>query len=213
MIVLHYVVFDTETTGLNVNEDDIIEISGVKIDTEGNVVDEFHEIVFRSVKLSKKITELTGITNEELFDEGKPPQDVFERFQTFLGEPTETVLVGHNIEFDLNFLYKEIGMRNYSFYDTLTMSRVFLPWLKNYKLDTVCKEFGVALDQHHRSLYDSRATGEIFNFLLNMMKVRNYPSLINTLSGFDQDKVNYATNFITVPNDLPKNFYVASKRA
>ncbi len=201
---MNYVVFDVETTGLDFLVDNVIEISGVKVDECGTLLGEFHEIIYRSVRLSKTITDLTGITNDELAT-GKQPHDVFSAFHDFIRDCT---LVGHNVGFDLEFLYKEIGEQNPSFlfYDTLTMSRVLLPWMRRHKLDLVCEEFGVILDNHHRSLCDARATMEIFLFLLKMARARKI-DFLNTLSRRNLDENHtFCDKYLFLPNDLPTNF-------
>ena len=58
-----YIAFDLETTGLNPQENEIIEIGALKV-REGKVVDRFMEFIHPLSPISSAISELTGITND-----------------------------------------------------------------------------------------------------------------------------------------------------
>ena len=96
-----YVSIDLETTGLNPKRDRIIEIGAIRVE-QGQIVEEFSTFVDPGRKLEERITELTGIQDEDLTD---APQldEVFPKLLEFMGE---LPLLGHRILFDYSFLKK-----------------------------------------------------------------------------------------------------------
>lgn len=96
-----YVSIDLETTGLNPKRDRIIEIGAIRVE-QGQIVEEFSTFVDPGRKLEERITELTGIRDEDLAD---APQldEVFPKLLEFMGE---LPLLGHSILFDYSFLKK-----------------------------------------------------------------------------------------------------------
>ncbi|GAA5346252.1 PolC-type DNA polymerase III [Planifilum fimeticola] len=156
-----YVVFDVETTGLSAVHDTIIELAAVKV-RGGEIVDRFSSFANPRRKLTSTITELTGITDEML--EGAPEVgEVLQRFLEFVGD---SVLVAHNARFDMGFLQmgvQRLGLDSITnpVIDTLEMARSLYSGLKNYRLNTLCKHFGIELKQHHRAIHDAEATGHL----------------------------------------------------
>ncbi len=165
-----YVVFDTETTGLNAAENTIIEIAAVKM-KGSEIVDKWTELIDPQIPLSDKTTEITGITNEML--QGKETIDaVLPRFKAFAGD---AVLVAHNAEFDLGFLNacaKRIGMEPWTnpILDTLPLARMLYPGMRNYRLGTLAKRFNVELINAHRALDDTVALAHVFQYMLKDLK-------------------------------------------
>ena len=105
-----YTVIDLETTGLNPKLDKIIEIGGVKV-REGSVVEEFNTFVNPGRKLSERIIELTGITDEEV--ENAPYiEEILPEFLAFIGED---ILLGHNLIFDYSFVKKAVVNQKLTF--------------------------------------------------------------------------------------------------
>ncbi|MDN4594460.1 PolC-type DNA polymerase III [Polycladomyces subterraneus] len=154
-----YVVFDVETTGLSAVHDTIIELAAVKV-KNGEIIDRFESFANPHRPLTAQITELTGITDDML--EGAPEvEDVLSRFLEFVGD---SVLVAHNARFDMGFLQmgvKRMGLQSVTnpVIDTLELARFLYPGMKNYRLNTLCKQFDIHLEQHHRAIYDAEATG------------------------------------------------------
>ena len=98
-----YVSIDLETTGLNPKRDRIIEIGAIRVE-QGQIVEEFSTFVDPGRKLEERITELTGIRDEDLAD---APQldEVFPKLLEFMGE---LPLLGHSVLFDFSFLKKAV---------------------------------------------------------------------------------------------------------
>lgn len=163
-----YVVFDFETTGLDVNNCEITDIGAVKIE-KGVITEEFSSLIKVNVPLSQKITELTGITDQMLKD--KPRIDVV--LPDFMKFIDGTILVGHNAaDFDMRFLKKFAYAEDYEvknkIIDTMDMTRKYLPTLRRADLHTVADYFNISFN-HHRALADAYATAEVF---INLTKIK-----------------------------------------
>lgn len=150
-----YVVFDLETTGVDVIKDDIIEISAVKV-LGGKVADTFSTLVNPGRPIPYYATQVNGITDEMVED----APDIREALADFLAFAGDAVLVGHNIQsFDLNFvsnaaegLFGKTVENDYI--DTLYMARSCLPELSHHKLVDVASYFHISAEGAHRALND-----------------------------------------------------------
>ncbi len=171
-----YVVFDIETTGFNANKNKIIEIGAVKV-RDYEVVDTFSEFVNPEIPIPYRITKLTSITDDQVRDAGTI-EEILPKFMEFC---KGCILVAHNATFDTSFIRancERLGLEyDYSCIDTLGLSRHFLTKLHKYKLDVVCKELGISLENHHRAVDDATATGGIFIKLLKKCRDANMLTL------------------------------------
>ena len=81
-------------------------------------------------------------------------------------------LSAHNAGFDTGFIYYNDKQNRFTMpvLDTLSLSRVLLPDLKNHKLDTLTKHFSIILENHHRADHDAKATGELLIKLIEMLR-------------------------------------------
>lgn len=160
-----YVVFDLETTGLDPSFDEIIEIAALKV-RNGEIVDSFSSLVNPEMEIDEFITDLTGITNAML--EGAPTlKAILPSVLKFIGPD---IVVGHNINFDINFLYdacESLVAAPFSndFIDTLRISRKALPELAHHRLSDVAFALNVVIDGEHRALCDCKTTFACFNAL------------------------------------------------
>ncbi len=154
----HFTVVDTETTGLDSQKDRIIEIAAIRV-RAGKEVARFETLVKPGRKLSKKIVELTGITDADLTDAPKQPE-ALQKFQEFL---RDDIIVAHNATFDVNFLYDsfqrcELPPLKNNFVDTLRLAKYIRPDLDNYKLSTLAEDYKVPQPTAHRALADCETT-------------------------------------------------------
>ena len=164
-----YVAFDLETTGLMPRTDTIIEIGAV-IMKEGRELDRFQTFVDPGRRLSREVSELTGITDDML--RGAPKiQEVLPKLLEFVGDRP---LVAHNARFDCAFVTqacRQQGIKyNMTAVDTLILSQNLLPHLNKYKLDLVAKEFDLGDFNHHRAADDAVICGQIFFKLFDRLK-------------------------------------------
>ncbi|WP_053083767.1 PolC-type DNA polymerase III [Rubeoparvulum massiliense] len=183
-----YVVFDVETTGLSVVKNRIIELAGVKM-KEGQVIDRFETFINPHQTIPDNIQQLTSITNEMVAD-APELSTVIRDFALFVGDAT---LVAHNARFDMGFIQaaaKEVGIESFNqpVLDTLQLARLLFPDLKNHKLNTLTDKFNVKLENHHRAVDDSEATGYVLYALLKAaIDERHVTQLdqLNQLVGLD----------------------------
>lgn len=153
-----YTVVDIETTGFDPMFDEIIEVAGIKYRGR-NEVGRFQSLVKPDDGIPDYITALTGITNEMAAD-APGIEDVLPRFLEFIGED---IVVGHNVHFDVNFLYdyaEDFDLKPFSndLVDTLRLSRRLYPELQSHKLSALAAHFGVEPDGEHRALADCVTT-------------------------------------------------------
>ena len=102
------VLFDTETTGLQFSRDEIIEFAAVvveKVDGVPTVTREYDELVALSPGgfVPPKITELTGISTQDLREKGLPKARVCRDIGEIIAG--NTLLLAYNAHFDLSFLF------------------------------------------------------------------------------------------------------------
>lgn len=141
-------VFDTETTGLS-NTDKIVEFSLLELVDGIKTGRRLHYFLNPGIKISKRASEIHGITNEKLID-APIFEDVVEDMIRFIGHGT---LIAHNAKFDqriLNNELKSLGWEPYPddrFIDTLDIARFLYPDKKNNQ-DALCARFNV--DNHNR---------------------------------------------------------------
>ena len=156
-----YVVFDLETTGLESVRDEIIEIGACKV-VNGRIDEVFSTFVNPKRHIPREITELTGI-DDSMVENAPTINYVLPDFYKFCYGST---LVGHNVSFDIGFIYAAGKRLSYNFdnplKDTIEMARQKLPGLKNYKLGTVVERLNIVLDNAHRAINDATATAKVF---------------------------------------------------
>ena len=162
-----YVVFDLETTGLDSDRDQIIEIGAVRVE-KGEITERFHQMVNPGVSIPPEASEINHITNDMV--KGQPRlKEVLPSFLEFVGTD---VLAAHNGGFDASFL-DTACMKNRldspnRYFDTMRLS-VYWPNLKNRKLETFLKAAGIQNDHAHRALSDAEATARLI--IVSMEKV------------------------------------------
>ncbi|MCX7923897.1 MAG: PolC-type DNA polymerase III [Clostridia bacterium] len=179
-----FVVLDLETTGLNSEKDKITEVGAVKI-KGGKIIDKFASFVNPEVPIPSFIQKLTGITNDMVKD-APTIEQVLTEFMEFING---TTLVAHNAPFDIGFLKhnaKAIGEHiNNPVIDTLELCRKMFPELGKYKLNIIAKHLDISLENHHRAVDDSKATGEIFIKCLEMLKEKGVKTIDDIEGTFD----------------------------
>ncbi len=172
-----YIVIDTETTGLDYECCDLIEVAAVRY-ANGTETGRFSSLVkpvpyetlaengeWVKEYVDEFITKLTGITNEML-EAAPEPDVVIPQFLDFIGD---SVLVGHNANFDINFLYdaaEAVGrtLAN-DFIDNLRISRKVFPSLPHHRLADIAKACAVAQPDAHRAEADCIVTAGCFEYM------------------------------------------------
>ncbi|WP_341876647.1 exonuclease domain-containing protein [Defluviitalea saccharophila] len=160
-----FIALDVETTGLDPEQDRIIEISLIKF-KDGNPIDSINSLINPKIKIPKEITELTGITNEMVENENTI-EDILSEIINFIGTHA---IVAHNAIFDIKFLRSACRRffddENYyienPIIDTLKLSRLIFKDLPNHKLPTVLDHINYSASEHHRSYADALGAAQIY---------------------------------------------------
>ncbi|NLN70555.1 MAG: DEAD/DEAH box helicase [Chloroflexi bacterium] len=155
------VAVDIETTGLNPDEDAIIEIGAVKFNGR-RVEDEWTTLVNPRKPIPGFITQLTGINNS-MVRNAPYLIDVMAGLIEFVGDAP---VVGHNISFDLAFLQQAGAFRQNIAIDTYELAAVLMPTASRYNLSALAQQLGILLPATHRALDDARVTHAVFNTLM-----------------------------------------------
>lgn len=162
------VVFDVESTGVDPTSDEIIQIAAVRLRKDGTVKGKFNRLL-RATKSVGTSELVHHISDEKLQKEGQEPAQVLREFCAFA---QGSVIVGHNVTYDLTILHHELmtlGLPQLDYviyYDTLDIFRRFYPNLPNHKLEYL----GEFCRVHHKSSHDAfddiMATAEILLFAI-----------------------------------------------
>ncbi|WJY22120.1 exonuclease domain-containing protein [Fontisubflavum oceani] len=186
---LSYVVFDTETTGLNPQVDEICQIAAVRI-VNGKLLDgeRFDMIVDPGRKIPQASIDVHGVTNAMV--DGAPP--VVEALKRFHDYANGAVLVAHNAPFDMSFLQRreaEIGARfDQPILDTVLCSAILFGQSAEHTLDAVCDRLGIVIPEadRHTAIGDAIGTAEAFRKMIPMLEAAELPTLGATIKAFDK---------------------------
>lgn len=169
------VVFDTETTGLNVFEDDIVQIAAVKL--RGGVMVPGSEFVVH-ITTTRPIPAMLGDTPNPIFEQRRheqliAPDEALSRFIRYVGSSR---LVGHNVGYDYlilkHNLHRHLPQSAWDILapciDTLKLLRLFFPSLSSYRLDAFRQRhlFGLSEDNAHLADVDVEDTCRVLQHLL-----------------------------------------------
>lgn len=159
-----YIAFDVETTGLNPQENELIEIGALKV-RNGKVAERFTEFVRPSSPISAPITALTGITNEMVADARNSCMVLHD----FLSFCEDDVLIGHNLLFDYSFIKCGAVKNGLAFekqgIDTLKIARKVLSDLESKSLGSLCDYYHIENKSAHRAYHDALATAKLYQTL------------------------------------------------
>jgi DNA polymerase-3 subunit epsilon len=179
---LPVVIFDFETTGLDVKTARIIEIGAIKYRNQKEV-GRFSTLIHPGQALPPETFGLTGI-NDAMLADAPPLQDVFYDFHEFM---RGCVGVAHNAEFDCNVMFYEsarLGMScNYHVLCTLKMARTLLVQCERKNLDALAAHYNLTFESRHRSIGDILVTAEV---LWNMLKEHPELQTLADLNAFQE---------------------------
>ena len=195
-----YTIVDIETTGFDPKFDDIIEIAAVKV-VDNVVTDTFQIFVKPKNTISDFITNLTGISND-MIEKAPEKQFAVQQFIDFVGDD---IIVGHNVNFDINFIYDCAISFNYAFsnnfVDTLRIARKFVREINNHKLSSLAAYFEIEQDMAHRALNDCYVTNSIYMALRNISPMPIKTSVDFSSMEFDTSNMFYGKK-ITVSGEF-----------
>lgn len=184
---LTYTVFDTETTGLTPGLDEIIAIGALRI-VNGRLLrqEAFEQLVAPQRPIPVTATAIHGITDAMVA--GQPTIDVvLPRFHAFA---EDTVLIGHNLAFDMRMLQEKEAVSQVCFdqpiLDTLLLSAVIHPDEERHGLEDIAARLGVQVLGRHTALGDAIVTGEIFLRMIPLLEERGIYTLQQARTAAEQ---------------------------
>ena len=165
-----FIAIDVETTGLNIYNDKIIELSACKY-IDGKLNSTFSKLINPHQSISPFIENLTGIKNKDLINQ----PTISEISSEFIDFIKDYPIIGHNIMFDLKFLNQSLNnkydlMNNNYICDTYYLSKIFLFYLESFKLTSLCDSFNIEIYNSHRAEDDAKNAAELFIEILNILK-------------------------------------------
>ena len=162
--------FDTETTGLNFDNDRIIELGAIKVQLNEGGEPEITETLNHLISMPEnrylppKIVQITGITDEDLANDGIDEKIVADEFFAMIN-PGPSLLIAHNAHFDACFLRKLLRgykMPEIAWIDTLTVYRDRREY--PHRLENAIIEYGLEgqVVNSHRAIDDTKSLYEVF---------------------------------------------------
>lgn len=170
---LCFVPFDTETTGLSVEKDAIVQIGAVRVlnnrMVEAEVINTF---VDPGCPIPPGSTKIHGVSDADVA--GAP--DIATAGRVFHHFARDSVLVAHNAPFDIGLMRRfqaDMGVEwNHPVLDTVLLSAVVFGVTEEHSLDVLCDRLSVTIPPHlrHTAFGDAKATGEALIRLLPLLE-------------------------------------------
>jgi len=172
-------VFDAETTGLEVATDRLVSVGAVMV-SGGHVAPGVNIdcLVNPGVPIPARSSAIHGITDDMVED-----APAFAAVWRDLEGPfSERVVIGHNIGFDLAVLRAEaaragVAWRGPTFLDTLRLAAALFPDWKDLNLETIAQHLGVDVQGRHTALGDALVTAEVWARLLPLLEAAGVVTL------------------------------------
>lgn len=177
---LCFVPFDTETTGLSVEQDDIVQIGAVRV-LNGRIVE--GEVLNTFVNPGRPIppasTQIHHVTEADVAD----APNISAASEALHHFAREAVLVAHNAPFDVGLLRKygsATGVRwDHPVIDTVLLSAIVFGTNEEHSLDALCDRLSIAIpsDERHTAIGDAKATAQVLVGLLPLLEGRGIETL------------------------------------
>ncbi len=178
---LTFVVFDTETTGLEPERgDEIVQIAATRVVNSRMLPGEsFDELVNPERSIPQTSIEIHGVT-EEMVADAPTISEIGGKFHRYCGE---CVIVAHNAPFDMAFLRrheKRIGARfDQPILDTVLISAVLYGGDAEHSLDAIAERLAVDIPEElrHTAAGDAAATAKVLLKMKPMLREKGITTL------------------------------------
>ena len=218
---LRFVALDFETTGLDIHNDVPIQVWLLEFDAKGNIIGGFQSLIYpeKTVKELRSIVGfITGLSVEKL-QSAPHCDDLLVQLEPFFWE--NTVIVWHNIWFDLEFLRKFFPSLKWKYsIDTFRLSQSLLHYVPSYALEVLIELLKTKSDfqeiiqkvqpylweeeSFHDAYYDSKLTIALFRYLMKRIDllINTYPILKTIIS---QSEWSFADIFVkeSIESSMP----------
>lgn len=201
-----YLFLDFETTGLDTIKDDPIQIGLLLLDHEGNTLRTYSSPLRPSKPISELksiVTYLTQISLEQLQNAPSMP-DILHELAPFLWP--KTVLIGHNISFDLAFLKRYTDRTPLHTIDTFPLCKMCVHFLPSYALEVIANHLQIRNDNAHDALADCEMNAAVF-----LHCIRHLHKLRTTYLIFDYILQNSPTTLATILHRTAKSYNFSEK--
>lgn len=201
------VIFDTETTGVNVYEDDIIQIAAIKVRNGVIVSGSEYNVILRT---DKSIPAMLGNTPNpmvELYEKSEKLDraKVLEDFLDYVGSDE---VLGHNVSFDMEILRNNV-LRNCphrnvygpikTSWDSLKLAKLITPRIRSYKLVDLLVSLNLSGENSHMANDDILATKSLVDYCFNaaLYKIKEQDAIMS-----EKQNIEVAEAFRTNYRDL-----------
>lgn len=165
------VIYDTETTGLDLGKDETVQLAAIRMDKTGKITGVFERMILPTVPIGEGAYATHGFDLAYIKTHGGvTAKEALTDFSAFV---KGAVLVGHNsFRFDAPLLsrqLKENGLPPLDIrgeYDTLTIAKQFHADLPDFRLSTLCEKYGIVNEAAHNAYGDIVATGKVLYKML-----------------------------------------------
>lgn len=215
-----FAVLDVETTGLSARTNNVIEIGIVKVKNL-KIGKKYHTLINPGYNIPVFITQLTGITNDDIED---APffSDVVKDINNFIGD---SIISGHNLGFDDSFLKYEFIRNGHEILTnqkvcTLKLARRLFPSLPSKSLSSVTQFLKLRNSNAHRALGDAEVTAKALIKMIKTLKKNNSVQTVGDLIEFQSTAASAKKNripkklnddLLSIPN-APGIYYFLNKK-
>lgn len=173
-----FVFVDIETNGGNGPRGRCIEVAAIKV-VDGEVIDNYVSLVNPGTPVPYWITQLTGITNDEL-THAPFFSDIADELYRFLDG---AIFVAHNVLFDYSFLRNEFAAAGFAFkpklFCTVKMSRALWPEHRGHSLEAIIRRHGITTTNRHRAYDDAHA---MYQYVMHTIAQKGIPNFSDNLA-------------------------------
>lgn len=182
---LCFVAFDSETTGLSTDKDDVVQLGAVRI-LNGRIVD--GEVLDTHVDPKRPIPPASTAVHHVTDDDVRGAPDFVSVGKTLHGFCRDAVLVAHNAPFDLAFLRRaegQMGVRwDHPVLDTVLLSAIVFGTTEEHTLDALCDRLGISIpaERRHTALGDAQVTAEALVKLIPLLEGKGLRTLADAIA-------------------------------